>query len=94
MNLEYNHVVQTLNEILEDPKYDGIELEVVRCKTKEGSQVDKLSLKFPEENSKMMGRAGDIARKLNSALGLKDKPTYKPMNYIGNIVNIHLVDLY
>ena len=29
MNLECNHVVQTMNEILEDPKYEGIGLEVV-----------------------------------------------------------------
>ena len=94
MNLECNHVVQTMNEILEEPKYEGIVLEAVRCKNKEGLPVDTLSLKFPEENSKMMGRAGDIARKLNSALEIKDEPRYKPTNYIGNIVNIHLVNHY
>lgn len=80
MNLEYNNVVQALNKILEDPNYEGIELEVVRCKKIEVLQVHRLRLKFPKKDSKMRGRAGDIARKLNSALELKDKAKFKLVN--------------
>ena len=82
MNLEYNHVVQILNEILEDPKYEGIELEEVRCKKVDVSiQVHLIHLKFPEIDSTMIiDHARDITSKLNRRLGLKDKQKFVFVN--------------
>lgn len=87
MNLECNHVVQTMSEILKVSKYEDIELEVLQDYT--------LRLKFPKIDSTMtIDQARDIASKLNWALGLKDKQKFKfvNINHAEKCAYIHLVN--
>ena len=78
MNLERDHVGETLKKILEFPKYKekGIELdETYRIK------CDKLRLKHPfsgpGEYLKNRGLFCDIVRELNCTLEIKDKPEFE-----------------
>ena len=89
LDLEYDHIIETVKEVLNDPKYEEIELDEVGPK-----KIDRLCFTVSKKCHDIMNLAADIAKKLNDALELADKPKYKPMNHSNFVVfRLHLVDL-
>ena len=66
IELEYNYVVKTVNEVLRDSKYEEIELDEVGPK-----KVGQLCFKVSKKCLDIMSLAADVAKDLNNALNLR-----------------------
>ncbi len=89
VELEYKHVVKTVNEVLIDSEYEGIELDEVGPKA-----VDRLCFQVSKRCTNIICLADDVAKDLNNSLELTDKPKYKPMNHSNFVVfRLHLIDI-
>ena len=70
--LKYEVVVEKINQILKSPDYDGIEFDEKQTK----DYINRLVFIVSPNITFDLGRASYIAKLLNEALGLTDKPKF------------------
>ena len=98
--LDYEVVVEKINQILKSPKYKEIEFDKKETEKHNNERLKKLIFNVSPDITFDLGKANYIAKLLNEALKLTDKPKFHARCAINNYPNdlkcfhIGLMDKY